>query len=329
MTQNMRRRALLAGALAATGVSALAGMAGFAGAACAEVPPGAKLKIALVVKSMTDPFTVAMVDAARNYQQHFASQFSLTIRGTAKQTDTAAQIRMVDEMIRAKMNAIVIAPTDSKALAPVVARAIRAGIIVITIDNPLDDAAQKAAGISVPFVGPNNRNGARQVGKYLADHLKRGDQVGIIEGIAVSRNAQQRTAGGRDAMEAAGMEVVAVQSGNWDYAQGRDVATKMLAEHPQLRALLCGNDNMAMGAVDAIRDAGRGGGVYVTGYNAIDTIRPLLADGRVLATMNQFADRQAVFGIDFALKAVSEHRKERELSRVIETPLQLVTATKR
>ncbi|MCC8392854.1 substrate-binding domain-containing protein [Paraburkholderia sp. MMS20-SJTR3] len=329
MTQNLRRRALLASALAATGLAGLTGVAGLTRAARAEAMPVVKPKIALVVKSMTDPFTVAMLDAARNYQQHFASQFSLTIRGTAKQTDTAAQIRMVDEMIRAKMNAIVIAPTDSKALAPVLARAIKAGVIAITIDNPLDEGAQKAAGISVPFVGPNNRNGARQVGEYLAARLKRGDQVGIIEGISVSSNARQRTAGSRDAMEAAGMQVVAVESGNWDYGRGRDVAAKMLVDHPQLRALLCGNDNMAMGAVDAIRDAGRGGGVYVTGYNAIDAIKPLLADGRVLATMNQFADRQAVFGIDFAVKAVSEHRKQHELSPFVETPLQLVTAAKR
>ncbi|MGF6373047.1 ribose transport system substrate-binding protein [Paraburkholderia sp. RAU6.4a] len=326
MTQNMRRRVLLAGALAATG---LTGIALFADDAGADVPPGTKPKIALVLKSMSDPFTVAMVDAARNYQDHFSSQFSLTIRGTAKQTDTAAQIRMVDEAIRAKVNAIVIAPTDSKALVPVIARAIKAGIITITIDNPLDDAAQAAAGISVPFVGPNNRNGAKQVGQYLAARLKPGDQVGIIEGISVSSNAQQRTAGSRDAMDAASVQVVAVESGDWEYGKARDVAAKMLAEHPQLRALLCGNDNMAMGAVDAIRDAGRGGGVYVTGYDAIDAIKPLLADGRVLATMNQFAGRQTVFGIDFALKAVTERRKQRELSKVIETPLQLVTGSKR
>ncbi|HEY2021859.1 substrate-binding domain-containing protein [Paraburkholderia sp.] len=326
MTRNLRRRILLASALSATG---LAGLPVFAGDAYAEVAPGTTLKIALVLKATSDPFTVSMLDAARNYQQHFASQFNLTIRSTTKQTDTAAQIRMVDEMIRAKMNAIVIAPTDSKALIPVVGRGIKAGIIMIVIDSPLDAVAQEAAGISVPFVGPNNRKGAKQVGDYLAARLAPGDQVGIIEGTRASGNAQERTAGYREAMEAVNAQVVAVEPGNWDYGKGRDVAAKMLAEHQQLRALLCGNDNMAMGAVDAIRDAGRGGGVYVTGYNAIDAIRPLLADGRVLATMNQFADRQAVFGIDFALKAVTERRKQRELSKVIETPLQLVTAAKR
>ncbi|MFM0393290.1 substrate-binding domain-containing protein [Paraburkholderia phytofirmans] len=313
----MRRRVVFAGALAAAGIG---------GAANAAVTPGGKLKIALVLKSLGDPFTVAMANAAQNYQQHYASQFDLTVRGTATESDTTGQIRMVEEMIKAKMNAIVIAPTDSKALTAVVARAIKAGIIVVSIDNPLDEAFQDAAGISVPFVGPNNRKGAQQVGNYLAERLKAGDQVGIIEGSSTDRNAQQRTDGCRDAMNAAGINIVAVQAGDWDYGKGRDAASKMLSEHPQIRGLMCGNDNMAMGAVDAVRDAGRTGGVYVTGYNDIDAIKPLIADGRVLATINQFAARQAVFGVDVALKAVTEQKKQSELSSVIETPLQLVTA---
>ncbi len=316
MMQRMRRRVLIAGTLAAAGLT---------GAADIDAMPGGKLKIALVLKSLTDPFTVAMASAAQNYQKHYASQFGLMVRGTATESDTAAQIRIMDDLIKARVNAIVIAPTDSKALVSIVARAIKAGLIVISIDNPLDDAYQEAAGISVPFVGPNNRKGATQVGNYLAGKLKAGDQVGIIEGLSADRNAKQRTAGFMDSMDAAGVSVVATRAGDWEYGKGRDIASRMLVDYPQIRALLCGNDNMAMGAVDAIRDAGRTGGVYVTGYNDIDAIKPLIADGRVLATLNQFAERQAVFGVDVALKAVTERRRESALSRVIETPVQLVT----
>jgi ribose transport system substrate-binding protein len=320
MTQRMRRRVLVAGALAAAGLTRAA--------SAAAVQDGAP-KIALVLKSLSDPFTVAMANAAKNYQQHYASQFALTVRGTTTETDTAGQIRIVEDMIKAKMNAMVIAPSGSKALTSVVARAIKAGIIMVSIDNPLDDALQSAANISVPFVGPNNRKGATLVANYLAERLKTGDQVGIIGGVPADRNAQQRTAGYQEAMKAAGIEVVATQNGDWEYGKGRDVASQMLGQHSQIRGLLCANDNMAMGAADAVRDAGRTGGVYITGYNAIDAIKPLLTDGRVLATVNQFADRQAVFGIDVALKAVTEQRKQNELSRMIETPLQLVTAVER
>ncbi|AXF11835.1 sugar ABC transporter substrate-binding protein [Paraburkholderia graminis] len=320
MTQRMRRRVLIAGALAAAGLTRAAG---------AATVEGGMPKIALVLKSLSDPFTAAMANAAKNYQQHYASQFALTVRGTATEPDTAGQVRIVEDLIRAKMNAIVIAPSGSKGLTSVVARAIKAGIIVVSIDNPLDDALQDAAKISVPFVGPDNRKGAMLVANYLVERLKPGDQVAIIEGIAADRNAQQRTAGYKEAMNAAGMQLVATEAGDWEYGKGRDIASKILGQHPQIRGLLCANDNMAMGAADAVRDAGRTGGVYITGYNAIEAIKPLIADGHVLATVNQFADRQAVFGMDVALKAVTEQRKQGELSRTIETPLQLVTAAKR
>jgi ribose transport system substrate-binding protein len=288
-----------------------------------------KVTIALVLKSLADPFTMAMSSGAQNYQKHFASQFDLTVLGTATEQDTAAQIRIVEELIASHISAIVLAPTDSKALVPVVARAIDAGIIVIAIDNPLDDAATQAAHIAVPFVGPDNVKGARMVGDYLATKLKPGDEVGIIEGVATDRNAQQRTEGFREAMDAAHIRIAAVAPGDWVYSKGKAAASVMLAQHPRIRGLLCANDNMATGAVDAVSNAHRTGSVYITGYNNNPAITPLLASGRILASVDQFAARQAVFGVDVALKALEEMTRQQDLSPFIETPLQLVTGKTR
>jgi len=99
----------------------------------------------------------------------------------------------------------------------------------------------------------------------------------------------------------------------------------MLYAHPDVRGLLCANDNIAMGAIDAIRIAGKKGRVLVTGYNNIDTVQPMLDDGRLLATVEQFGARQAVFGVDVAVKALLEKRRQRDLSPYMETPVQLVT----
>jgi ribose transport system substrate-binding protein len=316
MVQRIRRRMLVAGALAAAGLTGAKGV---------NATPDGRLTIAVVLKSRADPYFLAMARGAQNYQTHYASQFDLTVRGTATAIDTPAQIRIVDELINARTSAIVLAPIDSKALIPVVTRAIAAGVIVIAIDNPLDEMSQDAAGISVPYVGPDNRKGARLVGNYLAAKLKPGNEVGILEGLSADRNAQQRTAGYQDAMQAAGMKVVAIRSGDWDYGKGKVAASAMLGEHPWIQALLCGNDNMAVGAVDAVRDARRAGRIFVTGYDNVDTIKTLIYDGRIVATMDQFAERQAVFGVDIALKALVEKTKQQDLSRVIETPLQLVT----
>lgn len=121
------------------------------------------------------------------------------------------------------------------------------------------------------------------------------------------------------------MKIVSLQSGNWEIEKGNAVASAMLNEHPDLKALLAGNDSMALGAVSAVRAAGRAGQVKVVGYDNIQAIKPMLKDGRVLATADQFAAKQAVFGIQTALAACwasPEHEKD----GVVETPVELVTA---
>ncbi len=122
-------------------------------------------------------------------------------------------------------------------------------------------------------------------------------------------------------MEAAHVNIVAVEAGDWEYSKGKQAAATIIVRKPEIRALLCGNDNMAIGAVDAVRDARRTGTVFVTGYNNSDAIKPLLNDGRILATVDQFAAKQAVYGIDVALQALLQLRKQDELSATIETPL--------
>ncbi|MCA8241196.1 sugar ABC transporter substrate-binding protein [Burkholderia sp. AU32262] len=310
------RRRFLTAALAAVAVAA---------APVVHAQSAARPKVALVMKSLANEFFLTMETGAKEYQKHNANQFDLVTNGIKDETDTANQIRIVEQMIVSKVDAIVLAPADSKALVPVVKKAVDAGIVVVNIDNRLDPDVLKSKNLNVPFVGPDNRKGARKIGDYLAKRLKAGDQVGIVEGVSTTTNAQQRTAGFQDAMKAGGMKVVSVQSGEWEIDKGNAVAAAMLNEYPNLKALLCGNDNMAIGAVSAVRAAGKQGKVLVVGYDNINAIKPMLKDGRVLATADQYAAKQAVFGIDTALKAIAEHRKQADMSGVVETPVDLVT----
>ncbi|XKU39357.1 sugar ABC transporter substrate-binding protein [Pseudomonas [fluorescens] ATCC 17400] len=282
-----------------------------------------KPKVGLVMKSLANEFFVTMQDGAKDYQKAHAADFDMITNGIKNETDTSAQIDIVNQMILAKVNAIVIAPADSKALVNVLKKASDAGIKVVNIDNRLDPEVLKSKNLEVPFVGPDNRKGSRLVGEYLAKQLESGDKVGIIEGVPTTTNAQQRTAGFKDAMDGAGMKIVSVQSGNWEIDQGNKVAAAMLSEHPDLKALLAGNDNMALGAVSAVRAAGKAGKVQVVGYDNIAAIKPMLKDGRILATADQAAAQQAVFGIQNALKLVKGEKVE-SVDGVIETPVELV-----
>jgi ribose transport system substrate-binding protein len=310
MNRNIRRRVLSAAvALAVCTVLPLP-------FSVAQAQTPAKPKVALVMKSLANEFFLTMESGAK---------FDLITNGIKDETDTANQIRIVEQMIVSKVDAIIIAPADSKALVPVIKKAVDAGIIVVNIDNRLDPDVLKSKDLNVPFVGPDNRKGAKKVGDYLAKRLKSGDDVAIIEGVSTTTNAQQRTAGFKDAMEAGGMKVVALQSGDWEIDKANAVAGQILNANPTVKALLCGNDNMALGAVSAIRAAGKAGKVQVVGYDNINAIKPMLKDGRVLATADQYAAKQAVFGIDVALKAIAGHKKQSELSGVVETPVDLVT----
>ena len=267
----------------------------------------AKPKVGLVMKSLANEFFVTMQDGAKAYQKDHAADFDMITNGIKNETDTSAQIDIVNQMILSKVNAIVIAPADSKALVTVLKKASDAGIKVVNIDNRLDPDVLKSKHLDIPFVGPDNRKGAKLVGDYLAKQLASGDKVGIIEGVPTTTNAQQRTAGFKDAMDAAGMKIVSTQSGNWEIDQGQKVASAMLSEYPDLKALLAGND----------------GKVLVVGYDNIDAIKPMLKDKRVLATADQAAAQQAVFGIQNALKLVKGEKVDAK-DGVIETPVELV-----
>ncbi|MCD9572243.1 sugar ABC transporter substrate-binding protein [Pseudomonas protegens] len=312
-----------AGRLLAVAVLAAASAALPFSLAQADTPQ--KPKVALVMKSLANEFFLTMEDGAKAYQKEHSADFDLVSNGIKDETDTANQIRIVEQMIVSKVNALVIAPADSKAMVPVIKKAVDAGITVINIDNQLDPGVLKSKNISVPFVGPDNRKGARLVGEYLAKQLKAGDEVGIIEGVSTTTNAQQRTAGFKDAMEAAQIKVVSLQSGDWEIDAGNRVASAMLSEYPNLKALLAGNDSMAVGAVSAVRAAGKAGKVQVVGYDNINAIKPMLKDGRVLATADQFAAKQAVFGIETALKILKGEKVDSGTNGVIETPVELVT----
>ncbi|PHV11683.1 sugar ABC transporter substrate-binding protein [Chitinimonas sp. BJB300] len=283
-----------------------------------------KPKVALVMKSLANEFFRTMEDGAKAHQKQNAT-YDLVANGIKDETDTAGQIKIVEQMIAQRVNVIVIAPVDSKALVPVMKTAIDKGILVVNIDNQFDVAALKEKGLSIPFVGPDNRVGAQLVGSHLAKQLKAGDKVGVIEGTSTTFNAQQRTLGFQDAMKAAGVQVVAVQSGHWEIGKGNTVASAMLREYPDLKALLCGNDNMALGAVAAVKSAGKADAVKIVGYDNIMAIKPMLTAGRVDATAEQYAAKQAVFGIETGLKAFADKTPQAALPAHVKTPVELVT----
>lgn len=280
-----------------------------------------KPKVALVMKSLANEFFQTMAEGAKKHQAAHAADYELVVNGIKNETDLAEQVGLVEQMVSQGVQAIVIAPADSKALVTVLKRAKEAGVLVVNIDNKLDADTLKQAGLTVPFVGPDNRAGAKAVGEVLATKLQVGDEVAIIEGVTTAFNGQQRRAGFEDAMNAAGMKIVSTQSGQWEMEKANTVASGILAANPNVKALLCANDNMALGAAAAVQSAGKAGQIQIVGFDNIAALKPLIADGRVLATADQHGDQLAVFGIEAALKVI----KEKTTPADQQTPVDVVT----
>lgn len=291
-------------------------------ASCNTATPPAKPRVALVMKSLANEFFQTMQGGALAHQQTRAAEYDLIASGIKDELDVARQVELVEQMIAQRVQAIVIAPADSKALVAVCQRAQAAGLVVINIDNKLDEAVLAERNLRIPFVGPDNRKGARMAGEALAKQLKPGDQVAILEGVPTAFNAQQRKAGFEDAMKAAGMNIVSSQSASWETAKAYQIAAALLVEKPELKAILCANDSMALGAVAALKAAGRAGQVRVVGFDNIQAVRQLLKDGQVLATVDQHGDQLAVYGIEYALEIL----KNKTAPADRETTVDLITA---
>jgi ribose transport system substrate-binding protein len=279
-------------------------------------------KVVLLMKSLANEFFLTMEDGAKAHARQHENLYALKVVGMKNETDVAEQIRNVELAIAEDVNAIVIAPADSKALVPVCKKAMDAGIVVVNIDNKFDDEVLRDKGVKIPFVGPDNRKGAKLAGVYLATRLQGGDKVAILEGAPNAYNGIQRKMGFEEAMLGSNLDIVSSQTGYWEQDKALPVAAGLINEHPDLKAILCANDSMALGAVTAVKEAGKVGAIYVIGFDNIAAVRQLLRDGKILCTVDQHADLIAQYGIDYALEMLRTKAPPTDK----ETPVDLVTA---
>lgn len=279
-------------------------------------------RVALVMKSLANPFFKTMEEGARRHQREHPGTYELICNGIKDERDVAKQISIVEDMIGQKVDAIVIAPADSKSLVGVCKKAMDAGIVVVNIDNRFDGEALKEKGIRVPFIGPDNRKGARLAGECLAKQLKKGDKVAIVEGIPNTVNGDQRRLGFEDAMKAAEMEIAVSDTAHWETDKAMKLVSGMITQHTDLKAVLCANDSMALGAVAALKEAGKLDVVKVVGFDNITAIQQLMREGKVVCTIDQHGDQIAAFGIMYAIDILGDPDSAPSDK---ETPVDLIT----
>lgn len=260
------------------------------------------MKIGLVMKSLNADFFRAMSEGAKSYAAEHP-ELQLICVGTDTQTEVDKQISLVRELIAQKVDAIVLVPIDSMALVAPAVEAVNAGIKVVNIDIMLDADMLHAAGVEIPFLGPDNYTAAYEVAKRLCDKLTAGDRVAMLLGVIGADNARQRAKGFMQAAVENSLTVAAFASANWETSQAESIFASMIEVHSGLKAVFASNDAMALGALNVMERNGRY--LPIVGFDNDATMKPYLQSGKLLATVDIFSSQMAVYGIEYAVKMLN------------------------
>lgn len=289
-------------ALSACGDGASPGVTTLAGGTARPAEAGKeaqKLRIALVMKTLTNPFFIEMEQGARRAESELGIE--LLVKTGAEETSIEQQIQIIDDFVAARADAIVIAPGDSRRVIPALRKAAEKGIKLVNIDNRLDADAVREAGLApVPLVSVDNERAAYASARHIAANARPGTQAAIIEGIRSAENAQERKRGAERAFAETGtIDVVTSESADWKIDEGYRTAKRVFTEHPRVNLVFAANDMMALGVLKYLRESNRPD-VRVAAYDALAEAVGEVRAGRLATTVDQQAAEQGYQGVMLA-----------------------------
>ncbi|HET6341654.1 MAG TPA: sugar ABC transporter substrate-binding protein [Gemmatimonadota bacterium] len=252
-----------------------------------ESGPSGGPTVALVLKTLNNPFFIELAEGAREAADSLGIE--LLVQAPDREIDVEKQMQIVENLLQTDIDVLALVPSGSREIVPAVVKANQAGIPVVVVDTRVDAEALAAAGGRVEtFIGSDNVDGGRIAGQFVARALNGQGRVAIVEGIPGHETGDSRLQGFREAIaQHPGIEIVASQTANWERDQAFNVTQNILQSHPDLQALFAANDVMALGAVEAVAAAGRTGDLIVVGFDAQDEARAALEEGAMDATIAQ------------------------------------------
>ena len=259
-----------------------------------------------------NPFWAAVEKGAREKAKELG--VDLVVLAPPQETDVQTQIGQVEDQLAKNIDAMALAPTDPNALSPIVDQAIAQGVGVVFVDT-------KGSNEGVTFIGTNNAEGAKLAADYICDHVEKGSDVAILQGIITQSTGKARADGAKAGLTGCGLKVVAEQPADWDRAKGQTTMENILTGNPNLKAVFASNDNMALGAVEALKSAGKLDQVMVVGYDANPDAAKSITAGEMSASVAQNPMNMGALGVENALKV----KKGEKIESNIDTGTVLVT----
>ncbi len=278
-----------------------------------EVPAASKpYKFGAVMKFLGNQYWQLLAEG----MQSKAGEYGIEIDVQAAQTeaDQLGQLAIMETMIEKGYDALLVSPQTDTNLIAAVEKAREAGILVLNVnDAVLPDA--------VHWTGPKQYENGVRAAQYLIANFPDGGKVAVIEGQAGVYAAVQRTKGFKDTLEGTNFEVVASVPGDWDLQKSLDAATTIIQQHPDIKAFYNNNDTMALGVVEAVKNAGKLGEIMVIGTDGIGAAYDSIKAGEMTGTVDSFPFLTGQTAVEVALRLL----EGQELPRAVYSPQNLIT----
>ncbi|MCA0992275.1 ribose ABC transporter substrate-binding protein RbsB [Pseudalkalibacillus hwajinpoensis] len=266
------------------------------------------IKIGLSVSTLNNPFFVSMKDGV----EAEAKEKGMDIVVVDAQNDAAKQISDVEDLIQQGVDVLLINPTDSAAISTAVQSANSLGIPVVTLDR----SAEK--GDVATLVSSDNEKGGEMAGEFLVEQLGEGAKIAELEGVPGASATRERGKGFHNIADEK-LDVVAKQTANFDRTEGLNTMENLLQGNPDIEAVFAHNDEMALGALQAIQSSGKD--ILVVGFDGNEDAINSIQDGKLSATVAQQPEQIG----SLAVQAGVDVLKGNEVDETIPVPLKLVT----
>lgn len=279
-------------------------------------------KIGVLIITLANPFWVAMKEGYERAGAELGVE--VTVMAAPTEGDTKSQLETLDAMAARDYDAIIASPIEPYNLVPGVVRANKKGIKVVNLGPPISkEALQEAGGWLDGRIAVNFEEQGAMAAEYIVEKLgPQGGKVAIIQGIPGAGQSEGRTAGARRVFEAAeNVETVSIQPGNWDRNTAYNVASNILQAHPDIKAIFCCNDVMALAAADALEAAGKREGVIIFGVDFIPEAHEAIKAGKLDGTIAYSIRVYSKAAIILALKCIQGH----DIPGEVFSPLALVS----
>lgn len=265
--------------------------------------------VTLSLSTLNNPFFVDVRDGA----QAAADELGLSLTVVDAQNDSTTQTDQIASAVSAGTAGLIINAVDSDAAAAAVAPALSGELPVIGVDRAVNDAEITS------LVSSDNVAGGRQAADALAEAIGESGKVIVLQGQPGTSASRDRGAGFGEGIAAyPDIEVVAQQTANFDRAEALDVATNLLQAHPDVVGIFAENDEMALGAIQAL-GARAGQDVFVVGFDGTDDGLTAVQDGTLVATIAQQPRELGRQAVELMAAALDGETVDSEVPVAVET----------